>query len=230
MPVVQFLRGIGIERVRVIPGNRDYLAGGPGPARPVDSDLNYFLVAPDTPDMGGSSPSGAAQATTFLEFFADVDFFERLDDTVIVGLDSEPILPEERLRTALAYFEASSPKLTRVFCTHRSLLPVPRKKLKEGDVLTNAGDILAALLNARVNVVLCAHLHRVNAWQLSDGVHSMAVINAPSLLDVSPGKETGLLVHDIGKRGELRVTLHSLDDTPPRSVYSAGYKREKGKR
>ncbi|MEX2314804.1 MAG: metallophosphoesterase, partial [Thermomicrobiales bacterium] len=166
VPVVDFLASFGLERVRAIPGNRDYLSGGPGPARPRDSDLNYFLTAPDTQAHHVDGP-GDRLTTPFLEFFGSLDFFDRSKAMALVGLDSEPAIPDEALGRGIAFFEGSSSKLTRVFCTHRSLLPIPRKKLKEGDLLANAGDILVRLLAARVDLVLCAHLHRVHAWQLS---------------------------------------------------------------
>ncbi|MDQ3549787.1 MAG: metallophosphoesterase [Chloroflexota bacterium] len=229
IPVVEFLTSFGLERVRAIPGNRDYLHGGPAPSLPRDSDLSYFLTAPDTPAPEASG-AGDRSSTPFLEFFDDVDFFERTKSVALVGLDSEPVIPAESLARGLAFLEGSSPKLTRVFCTHRSLLPVPRKKLKDGDLLVNAGDILVGLLAARIDLVLCAHLHRVHAWQLSNGDATMAVVNAPSLLDRSPGKENGLLTIDVARRGELRVMHHALDDTPPRLLLDTfdGRKRRKG--
>ena len=222
LPVLAFLRSVGIERVRAIPGNRDYLAGGLGPTPPTDSDFDYFLVAPDTPDAGAQFRS-AVLTTPFTEFFPDVDFFERLKDVAIVGLDSEPQIPQESMQRGIAFLEATSSKATRVFCTHRSLLPIPRKKLKPGDLLTNAGDVLVQLLAARVDLVLCAHLHRVHAWQLGDGDRSMVIVNAPSLLDVSPGKENGLLSIDIAGRGALRVTLHDLEGNAPRTLMDTGH-------
>jgi len=229
VPVVEFLSSFGLERVRAIPGNRDYLLGGPVPSLPRDSDLNYFLTAPDTPALG-TTGAGERWETPFFEFFDDVDFFERTKTVALVGLDSEPVIPDESLARGLAFLDGSSPKLTRLFCTHRSLLPVPRKKLKEGDLLVNAGDILMRLLGARVDLVLCAHLHRVHAWQLSNGDATMAVVNAPSLLDRSPGKENGLLTIDVARRGELRVTHHALDDALPRLLLDTfvGRKRRKG--
>ena len=229
VPVVEFLSVFGMSRVRAIPGNRDYLFGGPGPVSPRDSDLNYFLTAPDT--MGSrSTVTDVRHSTPFLDFFDDVDFFDRTKTTALVGLDSEPVIPDESLSRGIAFLEGSSPKLSRVFCTHRSLLPVPRKKLKEGDLLANAGDILERLLTARVDLVLCAHLHRVHAWTLSRGDATMAVINAPSLLDRSPGKENGLLSVDIERRGEFSVTFYPLDDEPPRTLLQSigGNRRRKG--
>ncbi len=230
VPVVEYLSKFGMSRVRAIPGNRDYLFGGPEPLRPRDSDLNYFLTAPDTDGTGTSDPD-ERRSTPFLDFFDDVDFFERTKQVALVGLDSEPVIPDESLARGIAFLEGSSPKLTRVFCTHRSLLPVPRKKLKEDDLLVNAGDILVRLLAAHVDLVLCAHLHRVHAWQLSDGRATMAIVNAPSLLDRSPGKENGLLSIDIARRGEFCVTFHPLDDLPPRTLLDmqSGNKRRKGR-
>jgi hypothetical protein len=70
----------------------------------------------------------------------------------------------------------------------------------------------------------------VHAWQLSDGNATMAVVNAPSLLDRSPGKENGLLSIDITRRSEFSVTFHPLDDLPPRTLLEAqgNGKRRKG--
>jgi 3',5'-cyclic-AMP phosphodiesterase len=217
-PVVEFLRGFGMERVLAIPGNRDYLGGGSGPVRPSDSDFDYFLTAPDTPEPTTDPFAADPGATPFVDFFDDIEFFHRSKEAAIVGLDSEPLIRDESLRRGLAFLEGSAAKAHRVFCTHRSLLPVPRKKLKDGDVLPNAGDILAMLLDARVDLVLLAHLHRVHAWRLSDGNHDMVIVNAPSLLDVSPGKENGLLSIDLGKRGSIRVTFHPSGGAKPRRL------------
>lgn len=228
VPVVEFLASFGMERVRAIPGNRDYLAGGPGPARPLDSDLNYFLSAPGTPvdEIATSRDT----ATPFLEFFDDVDFFERRKELCLVGLDSEPVIPDEAFRRGIAFLEGASAKQTRVFCTHRSLLPVPRKKIKDGDILPNAGDLLDALMKAGTDLVLCAHLHRVHAWELCHDGQTMAVVNAPSLLDRSPGKEVGLLAYDIEQRGQLRATFHSLAGDPPRTLVDTTNRRKGKKR
>lgn len=227
-PVVDFLSSLGLDRVRAIPGNRDYLAGGPGPIRPPDSDLDYFLTAPDT--VLEQDRHDHLRTTPFLDFFADVDFFERTREASIVGLDSEPVIPEDTLHRGLAFFEGSSPKLTRIFCTHRSLMPVPGKKLKEGDILPNAGDILEQLLVAQVDLVLCAHLHRVHVWQLDRDNHVMAIVNAPSLLDRSPGKAVGLLSYDIEQHGCVRAEFHSLGDIPSRVLVEMGDRRKRKKR
>lgn len=228
LPVIDFLDELGNERVLAIPGNRDYLAGGPGPRRPADSDFDYFLVAPDTPAPEGDAPR-AVLTTPFTDFFPAVDFFERRADLTIVGLDSEPQIPPESLDAALAWFAGASPKVPRVFVTHRSLLPIPRKKLKEGDLLANAGDVLQRLADARVDLVLCAHLHRVHAWRLGDGRHTLTVVNAPSLLDQSPGKENGLLEITLDRERDPHVVLHALDGAS-RVVIGGGTPRKPRKK
>lgn len=232
LPVIEFLQAVGIERVRAIPGNRDYLGGGPGPMAPGDSDFDYFLVAPDTPDARQSSDGRGSRelSTPFTDFFDDIHFYERQKEMTIVGLDSEPTIPDETLQLGLDFLHSSAPKATRVFCTHRSLLPVPRKKLKPGDLLPNAGDVLAQLIDARVDLVLCAHLHRVHVWQLGDGEHSTVVVNAPSLLDTSPGKENGLLTIDIPRRGEICVTLHALNGQDERVLFDTRSSPKRRKR
>jgi predicted phosphodiesterase len=214
VPVVKFLESLDVRCVRAIPGNRDFPATRPTLARPVDSDLQYFLSAPDTADLESEAPGVVAAWTPFSEFFGDVDVFERRQNLTLVGLNSEPEIITDVLDAAIAYFERS-PVATRIFFTHRALLPVPGKRVKEGDLLVNAGDVLARMLAARVDLIVCAHLHRVHAWQLGLGDHVASVLNVPSLLDSSGGKVNGL-------KGELRVALHLLDGTPPQPLVETG--------
>lgn len=230
VPVIEFLNSVGMERVRAIPGNRDYLAGGLVPLPPAGSDFDYFLVAPDTPDTANPPEGKRVLTTPFTRFFDDINFFEKAKGVAIAGVDSEPVIAEDAMLKALNFFAESPAKSHRVFCTHRSLLPIPRKKLKEGDVLANSGDILEQLVQAGVHLTLCAHLHRVHAWQLSNGEHSMVVVNAPSLLDRSPGKENGLLSFDLGKPGQIRVTLHPIGDEGTRVLIDVDAQRPRKKR
>ena len=58
----------------------------------------------------------------------------------------------------------------------------------------------------------------------------MAVVNAPSLLDRSPGKEVGLLSFDIERRDQLRATFHSLAGQPPRTLVDTTERRKGRKR
>ncbi|RIK43586.1 MAG: hypothetical protein DCC58_09370 [Chloroflexi bacterium] len=216
LPVLGFLERLDIRRVRAIPGNRDYPATRPTMPRPVDSDLQYFLAAPDTTEVEHEAQGVSMGWTPFTEFFPGVDVYERFPELTLVALDSEPRIPEESFEQALAYYRGSSPAVPRLFCTHRSLLPVPGKRLKEGDLLPNAGELLARLMEVDVEIAVCAHLHRVNVWRLGDASHNMAVVNAPSLLDATGGKVNGFLTIDIGH--DVTVTLHDLDDERPREL------------
>jgi 3',5'-cyclic AMP phosphodiesterase CpdA len=217
-PVYRFLERLGIERVRAIPGNRDYPAGNPQIERPRDSDLEYFLGAPDTAFTDHELPGLSLANTPFTDFFPDIDFFDRFDAVTVVGLDSEPQIPDDAFERALDFYAGSSPTVPRVFSTHRSLLPVPRKRVKDGDLLKNAADILADLLHAGVRIAMCAHVHRANAWRLGSREGQIVVANSPSLIDSSGTKENGFLAIEIDDDGDIEVTLHTLEEDRTRPL------------
>lgn len=210
-PVVDFLRRLDLSRVRAIPGNRDYPARNSTIERPRDSDLEYFLSAPDTVFTDHELPGLNDDRTPFTDFFPGIDFFERFDGVTAVGLDSEPQIPDDSFKRGMDFFDGSSPSVPRLFCTHRSLLPVPRKKVKEGDLLKNAADVLAELLDARVSLAMCAHLHRANAWRIGGAGAEIVVVNSPSLIDSSGSKENGFIEIELAEDGDVRVELHTLD-------------------
>ena len=210
-PVSRFVERLGVARVRAVPGNRDYPARNSTIERPPDSDLEYFLGAPDTVFTDHEIPSLKEFSTPFTSFFPAIDFFERFDDVTVVGLDSEPEIPDDAFARAIAFFKASSPQVPRVFCTHRSFLPVPRKKVKDGDLLKNASDILADLIATKVKLVMCGHVHRAHAWRIGDAAGEIVVTNSPSLIDSSGTKENGFLSIDLDEDGDASVDLHSLN-------------------
>jgi 3',5'-cyclic AMP phosphodiesterase CpdA len=209
--VYHFLDRLGISRVRAIPGNRDFPAGNSTIGRPLDSDLEYFLGAPDTVFTDHELPGLTADQTPFTDYFADLDFFERLPRVTVVGLNSEPQIPDDAFKRGIDFFRGSSPSIPRIFCTHRSLLPVPRKKVKEGDLLKNASDILAELMGAKVRLAMCAHVHRAHAWRLSSDDGEIVVVNSPSLIDSSGSKETGFVAINMDSDGDVSVHLHTLN-------------------
>lgn len=211
LPVMRAFERLGLERVRAIPGNRDYPARNSTIERPRDSDLEYFLGAPDTVFTEHESPGLSPQSTPFTTFFPAIDFFDRFDNTTVVGLDSEPSIPDSTFNIALDFYQGSSPSIPRIFCTHRSLLPVPRKRVKDGDLLKNAADILDALIDARVTLAMCAHVHRANAWRLGTSTGEIVVANSPSLIDSSGTKENGFLLIEVQPDGDCAVDLHRLD-------------------
>ncbi len=216
--VYRFLERLGISRVRAIPGNRDFPAGNSTVDRPLDSDLEYFLGAPDTAFTDHELPGLAADRTPFTDFFADLDFFDRFPDATVVGLNSEPQIPDDAFKRGTDFFRGSSPAVPRVFCTHRSLLPVPRKRVKEGDLLKNAASILAELLNLNVRLAMCAHVHRGHAWRLSNDEGEIVVVNSPSLIDSSGTKETGFLAIQMEPDGDVAVDLHTLNQAERRRL------------
>lgn len=218
-PVYRFLVGLGLERVRAIPGNRDYPATRTAVPRPSDSDLHYFLVAPDTAEVESDTPGRAENWTLFTEYFSAVDVYERLPGLALVALDSEPCIPPESMERAMLHFAGAEPSDARVFCTHRSLLPVPGKRVKDGDLLPNAGAVLAELIQARIDVVLCSHLHHAHVWQIGDGEWTSIVVNSPSLLDRSGGKVPGFMSIDIDE--EIIVRHHLLLDGSVRPMLQA---------
>lgn len=224
-PVSRFVERLGPDRVRAVPGNRDYPARNSTIERPLDSDLEYFLGAPDTVFTDHEKPGLKEFSTPFTDFFAGIDFFDRLDGLTIVGLDSEPEITDEAFGRAINYFQASSPQVPRVFCTHRSLLPVPRKKVKEGDLLKNASDLLADLIHAKVRLVMCGHVHRAHAWRIGDNTGEIVVSNSPSLIDSSGTKENGFLCIDLDGEGDVSVELHSLNGDAGRKLLGKARER-----
>jgi predicted phosphodiesterase len=196
VPVVAMLTRLGRDRVHVIPGNRDL-------------------------PLARSGVIDGRQSESFTRFFPAVDFFHQSTAAAIVGLSSEPVIPAAALERAVTFFTGCRTSCVRLFVTHRSLLPVPRKKLKKGDLLPNAGDILDQLTAVHVDLVLCAHLHRAHTWTLGGTAHTMHVVNTPSLLDRSPKNDTGMLIIDIHSGERLHVQHQGLDGTLPRMLVDA---------
>jgi predicted phosphodiesterase len=210
-PVLRLFERFGLDRVRAVPGNRDYPARNSPVERPVDSDLEYFLSAPDTVFTDHEIPGLPQFATPFTDFFPGVDFFDRFESLTMAGLDSEPQIADDAFNLAIDHFQGSSSAVPRAFCTHRSLLPIPRKKVKDGDLLKNAADILDSLIAADVSLVMCGHVHRAHAWRLSGLTGRIVVSNSPSLIDSSGSKENGFLLIDMDADGDVSIDLHTLD-------------------
>lgn len=106
------------------------------------------------------------------------------------------------------HLSKGQPGELRIFCAHHSFLPVPTKKLKPGDTVPRAADILQTLIELNVDVLCCGHIHRSHVWDLSDGRHRLLCCNAGSLLDASGKKDNGYLEIDIGR--DLSITKHTL--------------------
>jgi hypothetical protein len=112
------------------------------------------------------------------------------------------------MELAAQHFSKGQPGELRIFCAHHSFLPVPTKKLKPGDTVPRAADILQTLIELNVDILCCGHIHRSHVWDLSDGRHRLLCCNAGSLLDTSGKKDNGFLEIEIGR--DLRISKHTL--------------------
>lgn len=178
----------------VIPGNRDLVpsVGPPGEARPLpaNSDLDFFLALEpalgfgfdDAPEL---DPSGADADPEhrFSSRFGRLDGHYSDARIEAVAVNSTPRLRSEQLERAARRLRNAADGAVRVFALHHGLLPVPGRKLRDGDLTSRAGDLLALLLELKVDLVLHGHIHRAHAWLVSDGHHQMVVASAGALVN-----------------------------------------------
>lgn len=210
----RFIDDLSFCHVLAIPGNRDA-------ARTVTASNNdyknmgYYLLTHPDPLALLDEWDGREQATNkvkrtdkFFEHFEHAEFFYRDSRIAATGLHSTPEITTRQMELAAQHFLNGHPGELRIFCAHHSFLPVPTKKLKPGDVVPHAADILQTLIELNVDLLCCGHIHRSHVWDLSDGGHRLLCCNAGSLLDTSGKKDNGYLEIDIGH--DLRITKHSL--------------------
>ena len=201
----------------LIPGNRDLepSAGPPGEARtlPVDSDLDYFLAHEPALTLGFSEGSwdGDGAATpedAWLAEFGDLDSSWSNDEVSIVGLGvSGRIRPESIERAARRLRKAPRGTL-RILALHYGLLPVPGRKVRDGDLSNRAGDLLALLLDLGVGIALHGHVHRAHAWQISDGRKSLVVASAGAL--VNDARSDASFLEIVVEDGKLKIWRRSI--------------------
>jgi len=219
-----------IPRV-VIPGNRDLepSVGPPGEARPlpVDSDLDYFLAlepaltlgfdeaGPGTIDGGGAGAGDPAAA--WITRFGGLAAGHKGADIHVVAVNSTPRLRSEALEAAAGQMRRAAPGALRVFALHHGLLPVPGRKLRDGDLTHRAGDVLALLADLHVDLALHGHIHRANAWQLSDGRGTLVVASAGAL--VNDGRRDASYLEILAERGRLSIWRRSVSTGRPTLLY-----------
>ena len=219
-----------IPRV-VIPGNRDLepSIGPPGEARrlPVDSDLDYFLALEpaltlgfDDPGRGGAEGSDAPAGdpeSAWIARFGPLAAVHRGSAVHVVGVNSTPRLRSEALEVAARQMRRAAPDALRVFALHHGLLPVPGRKVRDGDLSHRAGDVLALLADLGVDVALHGHVHRAHAWQLSDGRSAIVVASAGAL--VNDGRRDASYLEVLAERGRLAVWRRSVATGRPTLLY-----------
>jgi 3',5'-cyclic AMP phosphodiesterase CpdA len=215
----------------VIPGNRDLepSVGPPGEARPlpVDSDLDYFLALEPALTLGFDDsvrddastvdPTAGDPEATWTARFGSLAPVHRGDDIHVVGVTSTPRLRSEALEVAARQMRRAGPDSLRVFALHHGLLPVPGRKLREGDLSHRSGDVLALLSDLGVDLALHGHIHRANAWQVSDGRGSIVVASAGAL--VNDGRRDASYLEILAERGMLAVWRRSVSTGRPTLLY-----------
>ncbi len=236
------LQAVAVELARfgdtptlVIPGNRDVEAstGVPGEATrvPIESDLDFFLALEPALSFGFSEEAGGRRDRpsdrAFSESFGQLEPVVRDGRMVIVGLNSSPRLRPESLERAARRLRQAPAGALRIVALHHGLLPVPGRKLRDGDVTNRAGDVLELLIDLRVDLVLHGHIHRANAWQLSNGHHALVVASAGAL--VNDGRLDASFLEVVA--GDDRLTIERRSATTgtglrlydgPRSTVGAG--------
>lgn len=210
--VKRFVGSLDFCQVLIIPGNRD-AARTIVPAPVERSDLEYFLLTHPEPvslldEMDELENVNRGRQGKFFDHFDATEYFYRDDNIAAVGLNSTPEITPRQMEMAAQHFSKGQPGEFRIFCAHHSFLPVPTKKLKPGDTVPRAADILQTLIELNVDLLCCGHIHRSHVWDLSDGRHRLLCCNAGSLLDTSGKKDNGYLEIEIER--DLRIVKRSL--------------------
>jgi hypothetical protein len=176
----------------VLPGNRDLVpsVGPPGEARPLpaDSDLDFFLALEPALGFGFEEADQADDpqrdpAERFAARFGPPAKDQADPRFEVVGINSTGRLQPAVAGRAARRLRHAQGRAVRIVALHHGLLPVPGRKLREGDLASQAGDLLAWLLELRVDLVLHGHIHRAHAWLVSDGHHQTVVASAGALVN-----------------------------------------------
>ncbi len=210
--VKRFIDSLDFCTVLVIPGNRDQTRTVV-PVATDRSDLEYFLLTHPEPvtmldEIASLEGVNRGRQGKFFNHFAATEFYYRANGIAAVGLNSEPDITPRQIEMATQHFNKGQTGEYRIFCAHHSFLPVPTKKLKPGDVVPRAADILQTLIELNVDLLCCGHIHRSHVWDLSDGRHRLLCCNAGSLLDISGKKDNGYL--EITIERDLRIVKRTL--------------------
>jgi Icc protein len=172
----------------VVPGNRDLepSTGPPGEAisQPIDSDLDFFLTLEPALALGFDDESDreADPAGRFETRFGNLEPVVATDRFTAVGVASTPKLTPESMARAARRFRRTSHGL-RIFALHHALLPVPGRKLRDGDLAARSGDVLALLCDLGVDIVLHGHVHRAHVWEVGDARGRVVVASAGALVN-----------------------------------------------
>ncbi len=219
--VKRFVASLDFSTVLIIPGNRDQARTiVPMPAE--RSDLEHFLLThpelvPLLDEIDSLENVNHGRQGKYFDHFEATEFFYRANGIAAVGLNSTPDIIPRQIEATVQYFGKGQPGEFRIFCAHHSFLPVPTKKLKPGNTVPRAADILQTLIELNVDLLCCGHIHRSHVWDLSDGRHRLLCCNAGSLLDTSGKKDNGFLEIEIER--DLRITKRTLFSHRTETLY-----------
>jgi hypothetical protein len=77
--------------------------------------------------------------------------------------------------------------------------------------------VLALLADLRVDLALHGHIHRANAWQVSDGRGSLVVASVGAL--VNDGRRDAIYLEIYAEHGRLAVWRWSVSTGQPTQLY-----------
>jgi 3',5'-cyclic AMP phosphodiesterase CpdA len=206
----------------VLPGNRDIepSSGVPGEAvrLPVESDLDYFLALEPALSFDFADDARRTRPTesAFVRRFGSLEPSYRSKGLTVVGLNSTPRLRTESLERASRRLRAASTDL-RMVALHHGLLPVPGRKLRDGDLTNRAGDVLALLGDLGVDVVLHGHIHRAHVWAISSGAKRLVVASAGAL--VNDGRRDASFLELLADDDRLSIVRRSVATGAPTPLY-----------
>lgn len=220
--VKEFVDSLSFCHVLAIPGNRDATRTLTAQADDYKNLEYYLLTHPDPLSLlsemeTSEQNSSKKRQAKFFEHFESAEFFYRDTQIAATGLHSTPDITTRQMELASQHFLNGPAHELRIFCAHHSFLPVPTKKLKPGDTVPRAADILQTLIELHVDLLCCGHIHRSHVWDLSDGHHRLLCCNSGSLIDTSGKKDNGYLEIEVGH--DLRISKRSLFTTNKEQLY-----------
>lgn len=113
----------------------------------------------------------------FEDIFGSRHVVNKMPGLTVVAIDSsEPDLDSGRIgRARITWAEESfdEPDDFKILALHHHLLPIPGTG-RERNIVLDAGDVLAAIVDLKIDLVLMGHKHVPYAWRLED----MFVVNA----------------------------------------------------
>jgi len=118
----------------------------------------------------------------FDEFFGHGNTFLDLPGISIIGIDTTiPDLDEGnvgrgKLRWLVSELKKRPETNLKIVAMHHHLVSIPHTG-RERSTVSDAGDVLNALVDAGVDLILCGHKHTPHSWL----VNSVAIVNAGSI-------------------------------------------------